>query len=128
MQNDNKFSYTYSAPTEAQRCEIESIRRQYIKGTDEETAEERLHRLHNSVISTATVAGLIPGVVGILVFGIGLTCVLEWNMLPLGIALSSIGAIFMIIAYPIYKSTLKKQKAKYGSEIIKLSDEILGKE
>lgn len=125
MANDN-FNYTYSAPTEAQRSEIESIRRQYVKGEDFEPKEERLHRLHSRVVNTATAVGLIFGVIGLLIFGTGLTCVLEWDIIPLGIGVSVLGAVLIALAYPLYKKVLTKQKAKYGAEIVRLSDELLG--
>lgn len=125
MANDN-FNYTYSAPTEAQRNEIESIRRQYVEGEELEPKEARLHRLHSRVVNTATAAGLIFGVIGLLIFGTGLTCVLEWNNIPLGIGVSVLGAVLIALAYPLYKKVLTKQKAKYGAEIVRLSDELLG--
>ena len=128
MQNDNHFNYTYTAPTEQERAEIESIRRQYVTGTDSEPAADRLRRLHSRVVNSSTVAGLIFGVVGILVFGTGLTCVLEWNEMLLGVLASIAGAVLMALAYPIYKFTLKRLKAKYSDEIIRLSDELLGKD
>jgi hypothetical protein len=79
------------------------------------------------VVGRATAVSLAFGVGGILIFGGGMALALEFGMLVLGIILASIGAIPMAFAFPMYKSVLAKGKAKYGDEIIRLSDEILSK-
>lgn len=127
MDNDNnKFSFTYSAPTEAERKEIESIKRQYKPESLEESKIDRLRKLHSQVVGSATAASLAVGVVGILVFGFGLACVLEFDRTALGIILASIGALPVALAYPIYKHMLERGRAKHGDEIIRLSEELLG--
>lgn len=125
MENDNKFSYTYSAPTEAERREIEGIRRQYKPEDENENKIERLRKLHSAVVGRATAVSLALGVGGILIFGGGMALALELEMIALGIILASIGAVPMAFAYPMYKSEIARGKAKYGEEIIRLSDEIL---
>ena len=121
----NKFNYKYSVPTEEERKEIDSIRRQYLPIEKEETKIERLRRLDGLVKNTATIWSLVLGVVGTLVFGFGLTMILEWEILFLGIVLMVLGCPIIISAYPIYKIILKKNKDVYGEEIIKLSEELL---
>ena len=123
---NNKFSFTYSAPTEAERREIESIRRQYKPENFEENKVERLRRLHSKVVGGATAVSLAVGIVGTLAFGFGLTCFLEFDMAVLGVVFSVIGAVPIALAYPLHKQMIKRGKEKYGDEIIKLSDEILG--
>ena len=125
MEN-NKFTYTYSAPTEAQRREIESIRRQYKSETSAESKIERLRKLHSAVTGPATALSIAVGVIGILIFGLGLTCVLEFDKIVLGIILSILGAPPIAFAYPVYNTMLRRGKKKYGEEIVRLSDEILG--
>ena len=126
MENDNKFSFTYSAPTEAERREIEGIRRQYKPEDENENKIERLRKLHSAVLGRATAVSLAFGVAGVLIFGGGMALALEFEMLVIGIILASLGAIPMAFAYPMYKSEIAKGKAKHGDEIIRLSDEILG--
>ena len=128
MENDNKFSYTYSAPTETERREIEGIRRQYKAEDVGENKIERLRRLHSLVVGRATAASLALGVGGILIFGGGMALALEFNMLLPGILLAVVGAVPMAFAYPMYNAEIARGKAKYGEEIIRLSDEILGEE
>ena len=121
----NQFNFRYTAPTEKERKEIDSIRRQYSPQEQTETKLERLRRLDSLVKNTAVVWSLIFGVIGCLVFGLGLTMILEWNILLWGIILMVIGSVPMAVAFPIYNKLLKKGKAKYGDEILRLSEELL---
>lgn len=121
-----KFEYSYSAPTEAERKEIESIKRQYMaEEKHEETDMEKLRRLDAKVRNMPTMYALIMGVFGILVFGLGLAMVLEWGMMLWGIVVMVVGALPMGLAYPIYQFTLKEGKKKYGAEILELSEKLL---
>lgn len=129
MQKDNnKFTYTYSAPTEAERREIESIRRQYKADKKEENGVERLRSLHARVVGTATAVSLAVGVIGLLIFGLGMAMVLEFGMITGGIIVAAVGAVPIGIAYPLYNRVVDNGKKKYGGEIIRLSDELLGEE
>jgi hypothetical protein len=128
QQNETKFEYTYSAPTERERREIESIRKQYV--AEEKTTEdaiERIKALNAKVNGGATTLALILGIVGILTFGLGLTMVLEWDIWLWGIILMAVGCIPMALAYPSHTWMIKKGRKKYGEEIVRLSDEILNK-
>lgn len=121
----NQFNFKYTAPTEAERREIDSIRRQYAPREQSESKIERLRRLDALVKNAAIIWSLVLGVIGCLIFGLGLTMILEWNILVWGIALMVVGSAPMAIAYPVYKRVLKKYKNRYGSEILKLSEELL---
>ena len=123
--NNNQFNYTYSAPTEEERKEIASIRKQYVPVEQTETKLERLRRLDKLVKNTPTVLALTLGIVGCLIFGLGLTLILEWNIWLWGVICMATGAIPMAISYPVYKSILKRYKRRYGAEILKLSEDIL---
>ena len=90
-----------------------------------ETKIERLRRLDGLVKNTAIIWSLVLGVLGCLIFGLGLTMILEWDILLWGIILMVIGSVPMAIAYPVYKLALNKGKAKYGDEILRLSEELL---
>lgn len=125
QENNNKFSYTYSAPTEAERREIESIRRQYKSEPDSESKVDRIRRLHSGVIGKATAVALALGVVGLLIFGGGMALVLEFGKLALGIILAAIGLVPISAAFPVYNKILADGKKKYGDEILRLSDELL---
>ena len=121
----NQFNFKYTAPSQEERKEIDSIRRQYAPQEQTETKLERLRRLDSLVKNTAIIWSLVLGVFGCLIFGIGLTMVLEWSILLWGIVLMVIGSVPMAIAFPVYNKLLKKGKAKYGDEILRLSEELL---
>ena len=125
MKDDNKFEYSYYAPTESERKEIEFIKKQYTQKSKQELKLERLKRLDSKVKNTPTYLSLTIGIIGILIFGLGLTMVLEWSTLIGGIIVMIVGAVPTALSYPLYKILLRKLKDKYSQEIIKLSNELL---
>ncbi len=132
MKNE-QFKYTYSAPTEEERKEIESIKRQYEPKNDGQSGLKKLKDLNKQVKGTASAVGIIFGVSGTIVFGTGLSMILELSksdekLLIPGIILGVIGAGVAALAYPFYKAALNAGKKKYGAEILRLSDELLGKD
>lgn len=126
--HNNRFEYKYSVPTERERREIESIKRQYIRQDDITEANKlmRLRRLHKSIVNTATAVSLVLGIVGTLIFGGGMALIMEFSQLAVGIVVAAIGIIPMALAYPVYKLVFKSKKKKHGEEILRLSDELLG--
>lgn len=125
---DNQFNYRYVAPSEEERREIESIRDQYFPKEKVESKLERLRKLDFLVKNTAMIIALCIGVIGALLFGLGLAMILEWNYLIAGIILGVVGAVPIGLAYPVYRKVLKHNKEKYGEEILSLSNELLGEE
>lgn len=125
MKDDNdKFSYTYSAPTADERREIESIRRVYEdRGSD----YEKLVRLDKKARSIPMCASVSIGVVGALVFGLGMAMVTVWELMG-GAAVSAAGALVAAAAYPVHKVLTRRMKAKYGPEIVRLSSRLLGED
>ena len=95
--SDKKFRYTYTAPTEEERREIESIRAAYRKDVRSEKLE-RLRRLNARVKNGAMSVALTLGVLGLLVFGLGMTMILEWGILAGGVAVSAAGVLPMAAA------------------------------
>lgn len=125
MEN-KRFNYRYVAPTDKERKEIESIRKQYLPKDQTESKLEKLRRLDAKVQRTAVVWSLVLGVVGVLCFGLGLAMVLEWGAIVWGVVVAAIGCVPMGFAYPTYSVVLKRNKNKYCAEILKLSEELLG--
>lgn len=125
MENKDKFTYTYTAPTEAERREIESIRRQYKPDGKTPDKVDRLRKLHTKVTNRANVSAIALGVVGILIFGAGLALVLEFGEYVAGIITAAVGIIPIAVALPVYKAVIKAGRRKYGEEIVRLSDELL---
>ena len=121
MEN-NTFSYNYSA---VRNKEVESIRNKYMPR--EESKFERLKKLDLRVQMAGTIESLCFGIVGALVFGIGMCFFLDvfagaaW----LTALLMVLGAVIMIPAYPIYRRIARKTKAELTPEILRLSEEIM---
>lgn len=123
-----KFEYKYSAPTQEERNEIDRIRRQYQPKDETITKMDRLRYLDNKVKAIPMIISLSIGIIGILIFGLGLTFILEWSNISLGVVLMIIGAAIMAIAYLSYSMSSKKLKSKYSKEILALSEELLNQE
>ncbi len=125
--DDKKFSYVYTAPTEEERKEIESIQKRYApQEKREETPLQRLRSIDKKGRRLANCIGLSFGIVGCLIFGLGLTMVLEWGLWLYGVSVATAGGALMAIAYPSYKRSIKGWKRKHGEEILKLSKSLLG--
>ena len=121
MENKS-FTYNYSA---ARNKEVESIRRKYMP--HEESKLETLKRLDYRVQSAGMIEGLCLGIIGALVFGVGMCFFLDvfagaaWLTAILMIC----GTLLMIPAYPIYRRIARKTKAELTPEILRLSEEIM---
>lgn len=120
----NNFNYSYTALTQTEKQEIETIKAKYE--THESSAEVlELKKLDNKVKRTPRAVALTIGILGTLIFGTGFSMILEWNLMLLGSIVSIFGIILVIIAYPIYNHLRSRLKKKYGKKIIKLSEQIL---
>lgn len=122
MENKQGFTYQYSAGPSK---EVEHIRKKYLP--KEESKLDTLRKLDNRVQTAGMVQGLTVGIIGSLVFGIGMCFGLDvfsgagW----LSVLFCAIGAAIMLPAYPIYKIISKKTKEKLTPEIIRLADELI---
>ena len=122
IMENKSFTYNYSA---ARNKEVESIRRKYMP--HEESKLERLKKLDLRVQMAGTIESLCFGIVGALVFGLGMCFFLDvfagaaW----LTALLMVLGAVIMIPAYPIYRLIARKTKAELTPEILRLSEEIM---
>ena len=127
MNETNSFEYTFTAPTERERREIESIRRQYRPKPGQDKLD-RLKLLDGRVRSTAVAVSISAGVVGSLAFGLGFAMVTEWSLTVPGIVVAGVGFLVACAAYPLYRILLRRGKKKYGEEIVALANELLGEE
>ena len=125
IMENNTFSYNYSA---MRNKEVESIRKKYMP--HEESKLERLKKLDLRVQMAGTIESLCFGIVGALVFGLGMCFFLDvfagaaW----LTALLMVLGAVIMIPAYPIYRRIARKTKTELTPEILRLSEEIMKSE
>ena len=121
------FEYTYSAQRQQ---EVEEIRKAYLP--KEEDKMEKLRKLHSIPTQKAQSASIAVGVIGALVLGTGMSlCMTELGAalgslaLVLGIMIGLVGIILVALAYPIYNRTLKQERERIASEILRLTDELL---
>ena len=121
--NENTFSYTYSAP---ENQEVLNIRKKYMP--QEETKLEELKRLDRTVQNSGVMEALIVGVVGCLIFGVGMCFGLgvfgavTWPALIFGL----IGVVGMIFAYPVNRKCYNKMKDQHLPRILELTAELTG--
>ena len=129
MSDNDTFRMTYSAE---EKDEIERIRDKYTEKKPDDMT--RLKALDKESESIATMVSIIAGVVGILIFGTGLSLYLSElgdalgeAVLPVSIIVGLIGVILMVAAFPLYMHTLKKEREKRKDEILALADELMKK-
>ena len=130
MENNEGFSYTYSA---ARQQEVEHIRSKYLPRQEDKM--DRLRRLHRSASRKARTWAIVLGTVGALILGAGMSLFMselgqilgmkaELSM-AVGIAAGLVGLVLTALAYPVYNSILKKERERIAPEILRLSDELL---
>ncbi len=120
--NNDTFTYSYSAK---QQKEIDTIRSKYMPAQTDTL--DLIRSMDKKVTDRATAASLSTGVIGALILGTGMSCCMVWNKVMLGIIIGIIGIILVAISYPLYKSILKKERARIAPEMIRLTDELSNK-
>lgn len=118
--SDN-FEYTYSAEKQS---EIEAIRKKYLPQNEQEDKLERLRKLDAGVGTTALIASMVLGILGALVFGIGMCCFLVWNLWLSGALACVLGVVWMLLAPALYRKLYEKRKAEIAPEILRLTEEL----
>ena len=130
--NENGFSYTYSAKEQA---ELRKIREKYTAPTEAEDKMARLRRLDASVTNTAQAAAVILGVAGVLILGFGMSLIMtelseilgsyKDMAMAIGIIIGILGGVLASIAYPVYNAIVRAKRKKLAPEIIRLADELM---
>ena len=107
----------------------ENIKNQYA--VREKTKLDKLVELDKKVKTPAEVFAYGFGVVGALTLGAGMSLAMKVIgtslpfAMPLGIAVGVVGLAMVGANYFLYKKILESRKAKYGKEILALSNQIL---
>ena len=124
MNEKKTYSYSYSA---AENKEIKRIREKYTEPDKRETKLEQLRRLDASVSKTSVSVSLTIGIIGALILGFGMSCVMVWseNMFVPGIIFGIIGIAVCAFAYPAYKIKASKKHKEIAPLILKLTDELI---
>lgn len=129
MENKS-FRYTYSAKEQE---ELKAIRKKYVAEEQPEDKMALLRRLDAGVYSKATASSLVIGIIGALIMGLGMSLAMTdmgaaLGAVPamvIGIVLGAVGIVLVCMAYPVYNTTLKKEREKIAPEIIRLTDELM---
>lgn len=120
---EETFEYTYSAKRQE---EINKIKSKYMPEKETEDKMAQLRALDASVTRPGTIWGIVVGVIGTLIMGGGMSCVMvgaESLFVP-GIVLGLVGIAVMAVAYPLYVKMTKKQKEKLAPQILALAEEL----
>lgn len=110
-------------PIKEDAAKAEAIRRRYMeKGT---TKLDQLQALDAKVKTPALVVASMLGVIGCLVMGTGMSNIMVWDNMTVGLALGIPGLVVLALVWPIYKTILKSRKRKYAPQIMELSGKII---
>ncbi len=134
-QEKDQFDYTYSAPDEQEREEIEGIRNKYLPKKSASEGIRELKKLDNRAEMMGFWCFAVVGILGILFFVGGIILCLFANkggtkaaFLGGGLTLCVLGIVALILAFPIRSWVNRFSRKIYGSRILKISDEILSSE
>ena len=111
--------------------EIEIVKDIKEKYSGKETTTQKIKRLIDldaSVYRSGNIVSLCLGILGLLVFGIGMCYCLLWSMFALGVILGIIGIQIMCLTMTIRNKLVEKKRREVGSKIEILSNEILGEQ
>lgn len=119
--NKETFEYTYSAK---QQEEIEKIRKKYLP--KEENKMELLRKLDKDVTKPGMICSLVIGIIGCLLFGMGMCCVLVWaeSFFTVGIVIGIAGMAVMGAALPVYQKITAKERKRIAPQILALTEEL----
>lgn len=115
---------------ENQIKQIEKIRNSYVPKETKLTQFEEIKLLDKKAKNPAYIFAYIFGTIGVLIFGTGMCFGLEvfegvLHSLWIGVGIGVFGAIMMALTFPIFKTIMKKRKARFGQLIIEKSNELL---
>lgn len=121
MDNNNVFEESYSQKMQE---EVKQIRERYIP--KEENKMDQLRKLDRSVTKPGMIVALILGIVGSLIMGVGMCCVMVWGntLFAVGIVVGIIGMVILGAAYPMYVKLTEKEREKLAPQILALADEL----
>ena len=105
--------------------EARSIAQKYQEKPEAVNKIDLLRKLDRSVTKMPSVISLSVGIIGILIFGLGMSCCLVWSdLFALGVVLGLVGAAVCIVNYPLYSKMVAAKKEELAPQIIRLFNEI----
>ena len=121
MEN-NSFTYNYSAE---KKFEAENIRKRYLPRED--GSLDLLKRLDGRVKRAGVIESLVMGIVGCLIFGVGMCFGLDVFAGAdfLTLIFMGLGALIMAPAYHVYRLISKRTRERLSPEILRISEDIV---
>lgn len=111
--------------TEAELNIIKSISNKYKEEEKSSNKLNRLIALDKSVTTAGMVLALSLGIIGILIFGLGMCLCLLWTKYFLGILVGIVGVVLMSLSMPLRNKAMLKKRKEVSKEILDLSSEML---
>ena len=112
---------------------VQKIRTQYTE--KEHTALDTLRALDRKVKRPAATFAYVFGSLGAIIMGGGMSLIMTdigsaiglsaTLCTVLGIPLGLVGIVLVCLAYPVHNRTLKTEREKIASEILRLTDELM---
>ena len=127
MEN-KKVTYSYSA---IENEEIKRIRDKYIQPSSVEKNKKaklnELRKLDKIPHNRGTIISVFIGIMGCLVFGLGMSCITVWsdNHFWKGIFIGVAGLALIASALPVYQYAVARTRKRLAPRIIRMSEELL---
>ena len=113
---ENRVTYRYTAD---EQREIDMLRRRYTLDAPEDDLA-MLQKIDSEVTRRATIKAVVLGVIGTLVFGGGLSMVLEAHLMAPGIVMGCCGIAVMAAMPAFFERLLKRERQKAAPCVAKL--------
>lgn len=112
-------NYTIS---EQEQREAQKIRNEYVP--EKENTMVQLKKLNQKVKRPGSIVSIALGIMGALVMGAGMSLVMVWSNMGLGLVMGIAGLVAALLAYPVYSLITNKRKKQYAPEIMNISNSI----
>ena len=123
--DNEKFTYTYTALSEEERINVQSLKNKYSEEKEVLSDLQRLKKLDAKIESASKITGLVFGIISCVFFGAGLAFILEFEFYYLGVPLSLVGLIGMIYTPFLSRKVRNNYKNRYKDEILSLANKLL---
>lgn len=118
-----KEIYSYMGTSE--KNEIDDIVNRYMEKSPAVSAADEIKKLDNTVEHKSGTAAIVVGIIGSLILGAGMCCVMVWQgLFTVGIIVGIIGIAVLACAYPVYKKISARERRKISARIINLSKQV----
>lgn len=123
----DKFKMQYAAPTQEERRIIEKIRRDYQQPNESTENMKRIKALDFQIRILPKLLYTFTGILGCLIFGVGLTFLLEWNQPYTGVAFIIASIMITPLLCLFIKKITKGLESTRKKELLELASALLEK-